>query len=484
MPSKQNLTDDEILELEELLRLEEIDAARVSFWDFCRVISPDFYKPDRVYLKELCDTVQGIYERTIKRPDGKPYDKVRIELPPRHGKSRTMTNFSAWVLGVNNTEKIITASYNDDLAQDFSRHTRDIIMEEKNLAEQTVYSDIFTAKVKHGDASYKKWALEGQFFNYKGTGIGGSITGRGGSILIIDDPVKDAETAYNEAALEKIWLWYTGTFLSRAEEGAIQILCMTPWSKKDIGARLEEVEPGEWLVISLPACDGSEMLCPEILSRESYTSKKRIGDENIFSANYDMQRLDVKGRLYSGFNTYSEIPEGTTASVNYTDTADEGKDYLCSISARKKGVYLYVTGILYTQDAQEKTEPETVQLLQDTKTQEAAIESNNGGRAFARNTQRIANERGYRASIRWFHQSANKQARILTNAAVVQQYVLFPEGWAVKWPEFYNALMTYQKEGKNKHDDAPDALTGLVEKFGTGMNRAGASSNVRAVARI
>jgi len=220
------------------------------------------------------------------------------------------------------------------------------------------------------------------------------------------------------------------------------------------------------------------------LSREEYDEMKKIGDENIISANYDMQRLDVKGRLYSGFNTYSEIPEGTTASVNYTDTADEGKDYLCSISARKKGLHLYVTGVLYTQDAQETTEPATVQLLQDTKTQESVIESNNGGRAFARNIQRIANERGYRTSIRWFHQSANKQARILTNAAVVQQYVLFPEGWAVKWPEFYNALMTYQKEGKNKHDDAPDALTGLVEKFGTGMNRAGASSNVRAVARI
>ena len=100
--------------------------------------------------------------------------------------------------------------------------------------------------------------------------------------MIIDDPVKDAETAYNEAALEKIWLWYTGTFLSRAEEGATQILCMTPWSKKDIGARLEEAEPGEWLVLSLPACHDGEMLCPEILSYESYISKKRIADENIF----------------------------------------------------------------------------------------------------------------------------------------------------------------------------------------------------------
>lgn len=441
------------------------EKARRSFWSFCQIISPDFYKPEREYLKELCDTLQGIYQRTIKRPDGKPYDRLRIELPPRHGKSRTMTNFSAWILGVNNTEKIITASYNDDLAQDFSRHTRDIIMEEKNLPDQIVYSDIFTAKVKHGDASFKKWALDGQFFNYKGTGVGGSITGRGGSVLIMDDLVKDAETAYNEAALEKIWLWYTGTFLSRAEEGATQILCMTPWSKKDIGAKLEEAEPGEWLVLSMPACENGEMLCDEILSLESYQSKKRVGDEAIFSANYDLVRLDVKGRLYSGFQTYSQLPE-STASVFYCDTADEGQDYLCAIMGRRSGVNLYITGVYYTQDAQETTERELVRQLRDTQTRDGVIESNNGGRAFARNVQRIAGEQGYQTSIRWFHQSSNKIARILTNAAVVQQFVYFPEGWAVKWPEFYNALMTYQREGKNKHDDAPDALTGFVEHFG------------------
>lgn len=483
MPSKKSLTDDELLELEELVRLEEIDSAKESLWDFCRVLSPEFYKEDREYLKILCETLQSLYEGRLTDKDGNKYKNLILEIPPRHGKSRTLTNFSAWILGKENTNRIITASFNDDLAQDFSRYTRDIIAEEKNIMSQIVFSDVFDAKIKKGDAALNKWALEGQYFNYKGCGIGGSITGKGGNVIIIDDPVKGADVAYNEAALEKIWLWYTGTLIQRAES-AIKILCMTPWTKGDLGGRLQKIQPEKWFVLSFPALKDGEMLCPEILSREEYDEMKSIGDENIISANYDMLRLDVKGRLYSGFNTYSEIPDGTTASVNYTDTADEGKDYLCSITAKKKGLCLYVTGVLYTQEPQEKTEPETVQLLQDTKTQEAMIESNNGGRAFARNVQRIAEERGYRASIRWFHQSANKQARILTNAAIVQQYVFFPEGWAIKWPEFYNAIMTYQREGKNKHDDAPDALTGLVETYGTGKNRVGATSNIRAVARI
>lgn len=468
MPLKQSLTDSELIELESLILEESIEQARVSFWDYCLLTASDFYKPSRIHLKTLCNTLQGLYDGTILKQDGRPYTKLIIEMPPRFGKSRTLTNFSAWLLGVNNSEKIITASFNDDLAQDFSRHTRDIIGEEKNTPDQIVYSDIFAAKIKHGDASYKKWALEGQFFNYKGTGIGGSITGRGGSVLIIDDPVKDAETAYNPAALDKIWLWYTGTLVSRAEEGAIQIICMTPWAKGDLGARVQERQPGEWLKLSMPAIKDGVMLCDEILSRDSYNEKRSIGDENIFSANYDLVRLDVKGRLYSGFRTYKDLPEKTEGNVFYCDTADEGQDYLCAIMARKRGIELYITGVYYTKAPQEETERGLLEQLRDTGTNEGMIESNNGGRAFARNVQRLANESGYRCSIHWFHQSANKQSRILTNAAIVQQFVYFPEGWAAMWPDFYSALTNYQKEGKNKHDDAPDCLTGLVEKYGAG----------------
>jgi len=93
------------------------------------------------------------------------------------------------------------------------------------------------------------------------------------------------------------------------------------------------------------------------------------------------------------------------------------------------------------------------------------VESNNGGRAFARNVDRILRERNYTCAVNWFHQGENKVARILSNASNVMQHVYFPEGWNKKWPELYLALISYQRTGKNKHDDAPDALTGVVEKY-------------------
>ena len=94
-------------------------------------------------------------------------------------------------------------------------------------------------------------------------------------------------------------------------------------------------------------------------------------------------------------------------------------------------------------------------------TRAALIESNNGGRGFARNVQRKATA----AHVEWFHQSGNKESRILTNSATVLQNIRFPEGWRLRWPELYAHLTTYKRLFKaNKNDDAPDALTGIVEK--------------------
>ncbi|MBE6058413.1 phage terminase large subunit, partial [Clostridium sp.] len=59
----------------------------------------------------------------------------------------------------------------------------------------------------------------------------------------------------------------------------------------------------------------------------------------------------------------------------------------------------------------------------------------------------------------------NKKARILSNATWVMDHIYYPINWRDKWPEYYNAMVKYQREGKNKHDDAPDATTGVSEKI-------------------
>jgi predicted phage terminase large subunit-like protein len=193
-------------------------------------------------------------------------------------------------------------------------------------------------------------------------------------------------------------------------------------------------------------------------------------NKDIVLANYQQEPIDVKGRLYTNINTFTELPTDASGHVlfdyilNYTDTADTGSDYLCSICY---GVYsgtMYILDVLYTQKAMEYTEPETARMLTHNNVGTALIESNNGGRGFARNVEKEMRQMGNtHTAVRWFHQTQNKTSRILSNSTSVMNNVLFPVNWQDRWPQFAEDIMKYQREGKNAHDDCADALTGVYE---------------------
>jgi predicted phage terminase large subunit-like protein len=458
----------------EYLWLRKQQKARTEFWFYCRTAAPDFYADDRWHLQQLCDTLQAFWEGRLLRPDDTPFRILIIEMPPRHGKTRTLILFCAWVLGLAPDLKVLTAAYAEDLATDFSRGVRDIIGEDRNSPEQVVFSDIFPrTRLKYGDASFRKWALAGQYFTFKSTGKGGGVTGKGGKLLLIDDPIKSAEEAFNATQLEKDWLWYTSTWLSRKEAGALEIINHTPWAKDDIGGRLQRDFPGDCQVLKLPALDekAGTMLCPSILSLAEYRAKERIMEPVIFEANYKLIRVDVKGLLYgSEWTTYTELPrdaDGHDLAVErilVCDTADTGDNFLCAIWARPCRGFAYVTDVYYTQASVETTEPELCDRILRDRTHLARIESNAGGHAIAVHIEQAVRARGWSGtSFETPTQSKNKIARILANAKAVKTRVVFPVDWAVRWPAFHAALCSYQKAGKNKVDDAPDTITALVE---------------------
>lgn len=175
-----------------------------------------------------------------------------------------------------------------------------------------------------------------------------------------------------------------------------------------------------------------------------------------------------------GFREYDVIPySAKMVRKNYTDTADTGDDYLCSICYIETEDANYVTDILYTQKPMEYTETKTAEMLTKHQTQVCIIESNNGGRGFARNVEKQARVlNNTKTRFKWFHQKDNKVVRIFSKSADVQNMTYFPRGWDKMWPDFYQAVTTYMKVGKNSHDDGPDALTGTVEWRGKAMSRA------------
>lgn len=451
-------------ELKQLKREKLLREARDDFFSYCQLRIPDLYKSDRKYLKDLCQE----FEEFMKSDD----DIMLLNLPPRHAKSTTAGRFVEWELGRNPKLRVATGSYNEDMATDFSKDVRENIAEERVIDDQIVYTDIFPkAKLKQGSAAAKRWALQGSKLSYLATSPGGSATGKGFDLLIVDDVIKGIVEATNENELQKHWDWFTKQMLSRVEKGGKIIVIMTRWHSKDLAGRIIDEMPamGYKLRVVIKKAlineETHEMLCPDILSYEDFKKKRAAMGTAIANANYQQEPIDQKGRLYQKFQTYDKLPDNVIKIWNYTDTADKGADYLSSpVWAETSDHKAYLLDVLYTKEPMEITENAHANMIIRNKVNHIRVEGNNGGRGFRRNSERKAKELGYYSAY-WedFHQAANKQSRILSNSAWVENNVYYPEDWALRWPEFYEAMTTYQREGKNAHDDAPDSITGIAE---------------------
>lgn len=474
---KKQLTKQEKIELAKLRRELKIRKARESFWEFCKALAPSFYKEDREYLKILCNGLQDIKEGRIDKKG------LTISMPPRHGKSRTVGLFTAWCIGKDISSQIMTCSYNELIGTEFSRNCRELIQEESIDELGIVFRDIFpNIEIKKGNSSVNNWTVLGGYSTYYGGGFGSSFTGRGCNILIVDDPIKNAEEALNDNTLEKIYQTYTDTLMSRVEGEGITIIIQTRWSKKDLIGRVLDDTPDDFLEINMKACSSEEkklMLCENVLSYDKYNSLKRSMSELIFMANYNQVCIDAKGTLYKGLKHYDDIPIDEYGKslfeqiVAYIDTADKGKDYLACCVAGCYQKELYILDILYTQEPMEITEKLVARMLYENDVTVAMFESNNGGGLFSRRINEILlnNYNTNKIVIKEQVQTKNKWTRIMVTAPWLMEHMLFPFSAKHRWREAWEHLITFSANGKNLHDDLEDCLTALCENFGQGVKK-------------
>lgn len=457
------------------VRATAIALARADFYSYCRLRLPRIYTADKFYLKEFCNTLQAFMDDRLQDKEGKTVENLIVNLPPRHGKTITLVLLAQWLLGHKPSTSLIDVAYNETLSGRYAKYVRDGMQEIRTGDKGIVYHDVFpNSIIKRGDGAYQLWSLEGSHFSFLATSPGGTLTGNGAMIGIIDDIIKNALEAYNEALTEGHYDWYVNTFLSRLEEGAKQLVVMHRWSSHDLCGRILAAEPEKWYVIKMrankrypdvPESD-DDMLCPQVLSRRTYLGRKDKTDSMVFDGNYDQEPSDKSDKLYGAFKEYDPGALPTFATIEaYVDTADEGSDYLCALVYGVSNGLGYMLDVLYTQDAMEITEVKTARMLTARNARKAFIESNNGGRGFARSVERIMREEGnHRTGVEWFHQQENKIARILSNATSVSNSILMPIGWRELWPTFHHAVANLARQTKWAHDDAPDALTGILEK--------------------
>lgn len=447
--------------------------------------------------KALSDVISGKITRLI------------INMPPRYGKTeQAVKGFMAYGLALNPRSKFIHLSYSDSLAVDNSEKTRDIILSDE-------YKQLFPyVKIAKSSNSKKKWeTTEGG--GVYATSTGGQITGFGAGevdvtdkdkvnellalldgelaesnkdlsqeldsllsndiesfagAIIIDDPLKP-DDAISEVLRERVNERFETTIRSRTNSRNTPIIViMQRLHEHDLCGYLQEIEPDEWTVLCLPAIstdeNGEEKALCERIHTIDELNKKRDIDPHTFDTQYMQNPTPIEGLMYREFRTYDTIPfSKASVKKNYTDTADTGSDYLCSICYDELPEGNFVTDILYTKKPMEYTEPKTAEMLFKNKTAIANIESNNGGRGFARNVEKQLREMGNTStSINWFTQTENKQVRIFTKSADVNNMTYFPIDWETRFPEFARHLKSFRKEGKNANDDIPDVLSGMCEK--------------------
>jgi len=427
-----------------------------------------------------------IFEALQDVVDGK-CSKLIINIAPRYSKTEIVVkSFISWAFAINSACKFIHLSYSDALVTDNSRAIQEIMQE-------TIYKNLFPkSKLASNRISGTKWNTE------KGGGLyavstQGQVTGFGAGeveeeeldkynsgrpgadfagAIIIDDPIKP-EDALSDTVRERVNQRFENTIRNRVNSRHTPIvIIMQRLHEHDLCGYLQEIEPGEWRVLSMPCIETDEQGNETPLWPHKHTLEElykiRSANSYVFDTQYMQDPKPIEGLMYSKFKIYEKIPTTKRSErKNYTDTADTGTDYLCSICYDETEIGCFITDVLYTKKPMEYTEPMTAEMLTRNSTQTANIESNNGGRGFARNVEsqlRIAHN--FTTTIDTFTQSDNKAVRIFSKSAEVQNMIHYPIGWDKMWPEYHRDMTGYRKEGKNKNDDAPDATTGIVEKYG------------------
>lgn len=417
-------------------------------------------------------------------------------LIPTHNSEGSTRRLPAFVLGKNPDKKVAVISYSATKARKFNREIQRIIDTEE-YAEIFPSTKLNASNITTVAGAWLRNADECEIVGHRGgfktVGVGGPLTGEPVDMLIMDDIYKDAKTAWSPTVRESIEDWYDTVAETRLHNDSQQLIVFTRWHENDLAGRLLEQQgiydpvtnPNGWVVVTYQAIkvgkptdydprEEGEPLWPE---RHNLEKLKAVRNRNshVFESLYQQDPKPLQGLMYEqGFREYDVIPySAKMVRKNYTDTADTGDDYLCSICYTETEDANYVTDILYTQKPMEYTETKTAEMLTKHQTQVCIIESNNGGRGFARNVEKqVRALNNTKTRFKWFHQKDNKVVRIFSKSADVQNMVYFPRGWDKMWPDFYQAVTTYMKVGKNDHDDAPDALTGTVEWRGKAVSRA------------
>ena len=268
--------EDKSLKLQlRLAQLEKNEACQNDFLTFVRTVWPEFIAGR--HHKIIADKLDRVASGELKR--------LIINMAPRHTKSEFASFlFPAWMMGRRPSMKIIQATHTTELAVSFGRKT-------KNLLDSDEYKEIFpNVKLAADSKASGRWDTSSGGMYYA-VGVGSNLAGRGGDLVIIDDPHSE-QTAMSSAGFDDAWDWYTGGPRQRLQPGGSIVLVQTRWSEKDLTGQLlrsmaKDPLADQWEVVELPAIFEDGTPCwPEYWNLDDLISVKSSIPPSKWNAQY------------------------------------------------------------------------------------------------------------------------------------------------------------------------------------------------------
>ena len=348
----EDLFDDRLMGLEangeeaagvELLKRKE---ARDRLIPFCQYTMPSYEAA--AHLVALADKLEAVERGEIKR--------LIVLMPPRHGKSELISiRFPCWYLAKHPESYVVQAGYAENIALVHSRMARDVFVSPEL---RRLFPSIHHRPERAGQEmilperqAAHEWGTK-QGGSYYAVGIGGSLTGRGFNVAVIDDPVKDVEEAESKVMRDKVWDWYRTVFRTRAQPDAAIIIVMTRWHQDDLVGRLikqaqEDSGSDQWDIVHFKALDDGQALWPERYPLDVLEIIRSSIGSRAFTSLYYGEPTIAEGNIIKRewWRYYKEQPQFNRI-IHSFDTAFKAKssnDYsVCTVWGETQNAYYLI----------------------------------------------------------------------------------------------------------------------------------------------
>lgn len=425
-----------------------------------------YYQPRRNKIYWLVQKMQRLIDDEL--------DILSISMPPGTGKTTLGEFFISFVMGHYPNTPNLMSSHSGFMTRMFYDAVLNII-----TSNEYCWSDVFPDVIFEGNNAKEETINLGRWQPFKTLTcrpIRGSLTGvtRCEGFLYVDDLVSGIEEALSIDRLDKLYGEYTTDLKSRKKKKAKEIHIATRWSVHDVIGRLERMYEGNPRAefIAVPDIDPKTGKSNfdydyDVGFDEKYFHDMEMSMDDVsYRCLYKSDPIEREGILYhpTELQRYlGGLPDREPDSIlAICDTKDTGTDY------NFLGVFYQYGDRYYLEDLVFKNiDPGTLDelnsdMLVKHHVQQAQFESNKEGSRTANEVERLVREKGGRCHITKKYTTQNKETKIIVNSSWIKEHVIFKDITEYEPKSDYGVMMSflcsYTQLGKNKHDDAPDAL--------------------------